>query len=211
MRTPRVLLITDPRFADEVVLRAIDAAGRALPSGDFAVQLRDKARPDRAGWASQLREVTLALGVPLIVNGDVALARAVRADGVHFGGAATDDEVASGERLWRSVAAHADDDVARACARGVDAVLVSPIFASPGKGEPRGVAALRSAADIARARLAVLALGGVGEREVDACRDAGADGIAVIRALLDAPDGAVVAAQMGRAWRSSSQHRADST
>ncbi len=150
------------------------------------MQLRDRTRgrEDRAAWARRLREVTLSLRVPLIVNGDVALAREVGADGVHFGGDATPVDVAAAAGLWRSVAAHCDEDVVQARAAEVDAALVSPIFASSGKGAPRGVVALARAARIAEGKLAVVALGGVGTAEARACFEAGADGVAVIRALL---------------------------
>jgi thiamine-phosphate pyrophosphorylase len=186
VRTPRVLLITDVAFSDDTVLGAIDAAARALPRGDFAVQLRDRtrSREDRAAWARRLRGVTRTLDVALIVNGDVGLAREVDADGIHFGVDATLDDVEAAAAMWRSFAAHRDEDVARARVAGVDAALVSPIFASPGKGAPRGTAALARAVRVAGERVAVIALGGVGEAEARACFEAGAVGVAVIRALL---------------------------
>jgi thiamine-phosphate pyrophosphorylase len=205
MRAPRVLLITDAAFDDRVVLSVIERAGRALPAGDLAVQLRDKGRPDRAAWARTIREATRVVGVPFVVNwssesdGGVALARAVGADGVHFGRGATEAAVASAAGLFRSSAAHSDDDVVRARAAGLDAVLVSPIFASPGKGEPRGVGALAAARAIGGSSLAVLALGGVSSAESRACRAAGADGVAVIRALLGAEDPAAAAVGLARA------------
>ncbi len=186
MRTPRVLLITDAAFSDDTMLRAIEAAARALPPGDLAVQLREKARDRRVVWAQRLRAVTRELGVVLVVNGDVPLARAVEADGMHFGREATAAAVAEGAGLWRSVVAHDDEDVVRACGQGVNAVLVSPIFASPGKGAPRGVSALERAVTLAKGRVAVIALGGVGPENAPTCFEAGADGVAVIRALLGA-------------------------
>jgi thiamine-phosphate pyrophosphorylase len=188
MQTPRVLLITDAAFPDEKVLAVIAAAGRALPAGAFAVQLRETGRPDRAAWARRLRDVTRGLGVGLVVNGDVRLAHAVGAEGVHFGGGATREEIAEGEGMWRSMAAHRDEDVVEARVCGVDAVLVSPIFATPGKGDPRGVGALTRARELLGEGVAVIALGGVGVREAGACKGAGADGVAVIRALRGASD-----------------------
>ena len=186
MRTPRVLLITDPAYADDAVVRVVTLAARALPSGAFAVQLRDKGRAGRAPWGTRLRVVTGELGVPLIINGDAALARAVGADGVHFPSNAEDSVVEEARDLWRSVAAHDDAGVERASLLGVNAVLVSPIFTTPGKGPPRGTKALSRAVALARGELAVIALGGVRVTDVIACYEAGADGVAVIRALLDA-------------------------
>jgi thiamine-phosphate pyrophosphorylase len=196
MQTPRVLLITDAAYPEEVVLRVIEAAARVLPAGAFAVQLREKGRVDRAAWATRLRGVTRELGVALVVNGNVRLAREVGAEGVHFGGGATAAEVEVGRGLWRSMAAHRDEDVTEARGRGVDAVLVSPIFASPGKGAPRGVEAVKRAVELAEGALAVLALGGIGVAEATACREVGADGVAVIRALLGAREPGRVASQL---------------
>jgi thiamine-phosphate pyrophosphorylase len=185
MHTPRILLITDAAYPEAVVLRAVEAAARALPTGAFAVQLREKETArDLLKWATRLRGVTRELGVPLVVNTDVQLAREVGADGVHFGGGATAEEVLAGRGLWRSMAAHSDKDVTLAREREVDAVLVSPIFATPGKGEPRGVEALRRAIAIAEGRVRVIALGGIGRGEAGKCGEAGAHGVAVIRGLL---------------------------
>lgn len=186
MRTPRVLLITDPSYPDDTVLRVVAPAARALPPGTFAVQLRDKERPDRAAWASRLRMVTRELGVPLLVNGDASLARAVGAEGVHFPSDASDSAIEEARDLWRSVAAHDDAAVTRARGLGVDAVLVSPIYATPGKGPARGTDALSRAVVLAGGELAVIALGGVSVSNVAQCAEAGADGVAVIRALLEA-------------------------
>jgi thiamine-phosphate pyrophosphorylase len=193
MQTPRVLLITDAAYPDETVLRVIEAAGRALPTGSFAVQLRDKARAGRADWARRVREATRAVGVAMVVNGDVKLARDVAADGVHFGGDVMVEEVTG---MWRSMAAHRDEDVIVARERGVDAVLVSPIFETPGKGAARGVAALERAATLAEGKLGVIALGGVGVPEAAACFAAGAVGVAVIRALLGAEEPGKIAVRL---------------
>jgi thiamine-phosphate pyrophosphorylase len=194
---PALVLVTDPAFPDARILAVVLAVGAGLPAGSFAVQLRDRAR-DRASVASlaaRLRERTLGLGVPLIINGDAALAQEVGADGVHLGHDAGTVEAArrvAGEAAWISVAAHDDADVARAREGLADAVLVSPIFVTPGKGPPRGTAALGKARALAgrsgAARLGVYALGGVDEGRAELCRAAGADGVAVVRALLAAPD-----------------------
>jgi thiamine-phosphate pyrophosphorylase len=186
VRTPRVLLITDDAYADDVVLRAIEAVGRVAEAGAFGVQLRDKTRTpaDRAAWARRLRAWTGARGASLVINGDAALAREVGADGVHYPAATTAAGLEEGAGLWRSVAAHRDDDVVRARDAKLDAVLVSPIFDTPGKGPARGVAAIARAVTLARGELEVIALGGIGALEAPACFAAGARGVAMIRGLL---------------------------
>jgi len=205
---PRVVLVTDPAYPDDVVDRAIRDAARAIEPGGFAVQLRARGAAPAAfaARAKELRALTRGEGALLVVNGDSRLARDVGADGVHLGGAWSVHPARAvvGAGAWISVAAHDDGDVARAAAEGADAALVSPIFATPGegKGAPRGVSALARAAELARravassagvaderaaprrAPLAVIALGGVTEHNAASCRDAGATGVALIRGLL---------------------------
>jgi thiamine-phosphate pyrophosphorylase len=196
VESPRFLLITDPRFADEHVLAVVEHVSNVFPKGSFAVQLRDKTREPqaRAAFAWRLRELTHELRVPLVINGDHALALLVGADGFH----APLPLVPHDSALWRSIPAHSDEDVTRGCEAGVDAMLVSPIFETPGKGPPRGVAALMRAHHLARGRSAVLALGGIDAASSPACFAALADGVAVVRALLGAPDpGAVARALCG--------------
>ncbi|HWL85804.1 MAG TPA: thiamine phosphate synthase, partial [Polyangiaceae bacterium] len=169
----------------------------------FGVQLRDKraSRDELRARARTLRALTALHGVAFIVNGDADLAAEVDADAVHVPGFARDRDAigraraAVGPLRAIHVPVHTNEEVARAQDDGADALLVSPIFDSPGKGPARGVRALMEA----RARLRddarpharpmrIYALGGIDAARARACRDAGADGVAVIRALLDAPD-----------------------
>ena len=204
MIAPRLIVVTDPAFAPDATVRAIGAALAAVPPGTIAVQLRDRAaRPMEL--ARELRALTRAHGAKLIVNRDVVLAREIGADGAHFGAGEVPDGVRAllGAGAWITVAAHSDEEVRDALRRDADAVLVSPIFASPGKGAPRGVDALRRARVIAPDH-AIYALGGVDASNVPACIDAGATGIAVIRAILAAsdPGAAATALTVGSTRRS---------
>ncbi len=201
----RLVLITDPGYSDAHTDAVIAAVASVLPQGAFAVQLRDKtaALPAFTARARRLRELTASHGAQLLINGDVELARAVGADGAHVPGGASVLEARRilGDAAFVSSAAHDDEDVRRAVREGASAVLVSPIFATPRKGAPRGVEALRRASAIVasssseRAFTAplVLALGGVDGANAPQCFAAGAWGVAVIRALLAAADPGVVA------------------
>jgi thiamine-phosphate pyrophosphorylase len=198
----RLVLITDPSFSPAHTDRVIAAVAAAVPRGAFAVQLRDKQATPEAfrARALVLRELTRSLGVELFVNGSAEVARDVGADGVHVPGGSS---IAEARRILGaeghvSAAAHDDDDVRRALAEGADAVLVSPVFPTPGKGAPRGLGAIASACAIAAASesqrpLAVFALGGIDGENAKLCFEAGAWGVALIRALLAAADPAVVA------------------
>jgi thiamine-phosphate pyrophosphorylase len=198
-RTPRLVLVTDPAFGDQRTLRAIAAVGQALPRGAFAVQLRDKTRPTESlrMFAAELRTVTRAFGALLVVNGRAAVARDADADGVHLasgGGRVSDARASFGRPAWVTLATHTDAEVRSAGDAGADAVLVSPIFTTralaPGAVEkvPRGVAAIASARAAARPSMRVYALGGVTVDRVPQCIGAGADGVALIRAIFGSAD-----------------------
>jgi thiamine-phosphate pyrophosphorylase len=204
---PTVILVTDPAFGDESIVRCVEAVARALPRGAFCVQLRDKKRAlvSLRVFASRLRLVTRSQGVGLVINGDPRLARDVGADGIHLGrdaGTVADARAKGPSGAWLSVSAHSDNAVRRAVRDGADAVLVSPVFPSrppsvyAEEKEGRGLEALRSARAVAGDRLRLYALGGVDADNARACAQAGADGVAVVRALLASPEPGRIARAM---------------
>jgi thiamine-phosphate pyrophosphorylase len=195
---PTLILVTDPAYADERILEVVEASARVLPRGAFCVQLRDKKKSTEAlrAFAEKLRATTRELGALFMLNGNVALAKEVGADGVHLGGDAVKVQEARailGDAAFITIAAHSDQAVKLGARDGANGALVSAIFASPGKVAGRGVDALRSARVVAPKTCAIYALGGVERANAAECFLAGADGVAVIRALLLASDPAVEA------------------
>jgi thiamine-phosphate pyrophosphorylase len=200
---PLVVLITDPRYDLATSCDALRDAATALGGHRVLAQLRDK-EADAASLlatAHALRAVTREVGAQLVINGALAIALAiakeVAADGIHLPGRRNAADMASAcaaahEALGRAaivtVAAHDDEDVRNATLARVTAALVSPVFATPAKGPARGLEALRAARAIVDAArhdppLQVVALGGIAAANAAACIDAGADGVAAIRAL----------------------------
>ena len=193
MESPRVVQITCAAALPEATLFArLASASRLAPERRrrFAVQLRDPGLAGRAlaDLGARLRAATRAAGASLIINDRLDLALALAADGVHLGRRSVqvaDARALLGADAWISVACHSVDDVIRAATEGADAVTLSPIFASPGKATPVGVAALRAAREALGARpIALYALGGVDLATAPSCFAAGADGVASIRADL---------------------------
>jgi len=161
-----------------------------------AVQLRDPELDTGAllELGRRLRRVTREVGCRLIVNDRLDLALVLEADGIHLGRrsvAAAEARRLLGAERWVSRSCHALDEIDAASTEGVDALLLSPIFASPGKGQPLGLGAIGQA----RRRLpagravALIALGGIDLAGARACFAAGADGVATIRADLLTPFG----------------------
>jgi len=174
----RLLAITDPRYAPDVMLGAATVMARALGPA-FAVQLRGFGGADE-DFAVRLRETTAAHGSALFVNRDRELGLRVGADGLH--GA---PHQLTTEFCLRSTPIHGDRELPAARSRGATHLLVSPIFDTPGKGPARGVEALAAAL---RTGAAVLALGGVDAGSAAVAFAAGAHGVAAIRAAWEQPE-----------------------
>ncbi len=145
--------------------------------------LRDYDMPRRAGLAAQLKSVTSARGLKLIIGADIELAREIGADGVHCPrwyspGAALPDG------MILTAACHDTAELRRARAMGADLALLSPAFTTgshPGDGA-MGASAFKALA--ASAPLPVLALGGVLEINARCLTGRNVAGIAAISAFL---------------------------
>jgi len=189
---PRIVLITDPRYEDDVLVSKLEQALGLAPSGLVMVQLRDKLR--EAGRlldvGRRLRSLCREHGALFVVNDRLDVALALEADGVHLGRASVavaDARRLVGEQAFISVATHSRDELREAIDEGADAALLSPIFPTPGKGEPLGTEALRHAKAMAPA-FPIYALGGIDLENARECLEAGASGVAMIRAFFDAED-----------------------
>lgn len=190
-----VQIITDlPTVPETSVLERIARVSR-LPvesRSRLFVQLRDPDLPVRelALFGERLRKITSAFGARLLVNDRVDLALLLGADGVHLGRRSievADARSVLGPSAWISTSAHAIEDVLAAARAGANAALLSPIYASPGKGPPLGPALLSEARRALSAEglyLHLFALGGVTPENAGACLAAGAEGLAAIRADL---------------------------
>ncbi|CAN5733664.1 hypothetical protein BH09MYX1_BH09MYX1_35750 [soil metagenome] len=176
------------------------AVAAAVASEDIFVQLRAPLDHDVSEpLARELRAITARAGARFIVNRRLALARAVCADGLHV---APNDVARVREEwpgAWISAPCHDDGDVTVAIAAGADAIFVSPIFSTPGKGRARGGEALASARALGSAAgrvVSILALGGITLDRVRSCLDHGADGIAAIRLFETSSDPRTVASAL---------------
>lgn len=172
---------------------------QALAGGIAALQYRRKARTD-AAEARALAALCRAQGVPFIVNDDLELALAAGADGVHLG--KDDGDIAAARARWRGrllgVSCYDSLERARAAvAAGADHVAFGSVFASPTK--PAAVRAPLSLFAGAKALgVPLVAIGGVTLENAPQAYAAGADALAVITDLFDAPDVAARARAYGK-------------
>lgn len=206
MTPPDLIVITDDSLSDDEMEQRATRILAAVPRGSTALQLRDRRRTTRAllALAGRMRSLCNGQGAPLYINDRIDIACAVGADGVHLGGRSVDVADARrllGPRAFLSIAAHETADIETAVRSGAAAVLVSPIYATPGKSAARGPAFVTDAR-AAAANVLVYALGGVDAERAGECAAAGAHGVAAIRSVWIEPGGASAARAMVDAVRS---------
>ncbi len=194
-------LITEPR---EDLAAITEAALQAAPPGAIAVQVRakDASARELVALSRALMPICRAASAPLFVNDRADVAKIVGASGVHLpeSGLSVADARAilgPGARIGRSC--HDRAGLLRAAADGADFATLAPIGAVPGKNPPLGVEGLRSA--VAGLAMPVYALGGVDAELAPALLDAGASGVAVIRAVYSSRDPAAAVARLLSALR----------
>ena len=171
----------------------VAAAAAALAGGARLLQYRDKSADvaRRLDEVRALKRLCDAHEVPLIVNDDIALAKATDAAGVHLGEHDADPVAARavlGPRAIIGVSCYDSLERARAAvAAGASYVAFGAFFASPTKPQAR-----RATLDLLRhtATLGVprVAIGGITLDNAPLLIEAGADYLAVISALFGAAD-----------------------
>jgi thiamine-phosphate diphosphorylase len=189
----RLIVITDAKLAAPRAVRDVVAA--ALEAGAPAIQLRDKtatARELLAG-AEALLPLVREHGALLFINDRVDVALLAGADGVHLG--PDDLPVAAARRIAPApfLIGHSTDDprTAQLAERdGADYIGCGAVFGTSTKtdvGDERiGTARLDR---VARAvRIPVVGIGGITVDNVGAVGATAARGIAVVGAVMAAPD-----------------------
>jgi len=196
----QLCLVTDSALANGRSLAGIVAA--AVNGGVTLVQLREKTASTRAfiEQARVLKRLLAPLRVPLLINDRIDVALAAGANGAHVG--QQDMPVALVRQLLGPAAIIGlsitelgqvrDRDVELA-----DYVGVGPIFAQSTKLDATPPLGLAGLVEVRRATgKPIVAIGGVSAANADAVRSAGADGIAVVSAIMGADDPRAAAAAL---------------
>jgi thiamine-phosphate pyrophosphorylase len=172
---------------------AEDAAQVALEAGVRLFQYRDKSGNRRAIYETCLRLAVLLKrsNAVFIVNDHPDIAMAVDADGVHLGQDDLPVELArklmGGGRII-GVSTHSVEQARAAQSAGADYVGFGPVFTTRTKdaGPRQGIEGLSQVRKAVT--LPVIAIGGINGGNLDEVLRAGADSVAVISAILAAPD-----------------------
>lgn len=193
MKALKLYLVTDRGLCPEG-RSLVQTVKEAVEGGVTMVQLREKDIDTRTfiEEALELKALLGPLGVPLIINDRVDVALASDADGVHIG--QSDMPYAIARRLLgpdRIIGLSVEnmDQVAQADALDVDYIGVSPVFATPTKTDtarPFGLEGLREAVKLSHHP--TVAIGGMNALTAADVMATGTDGIAVVSAIIAAPD-----------------------
>ncbi|MBI2080515.1 MAG: thiamine phosphate synthase [candidate division NC10 bacterium] len=179
--------------------RSLDAViAEALAGGARAFQLREKDLParDLCRLAEALLARIRAAGALLLINDRVDVTLGIGADGVHLTRRSLPPAVARAllrPGMLLGVSCHSLEEALEAAEGGADFVLLGPIFATPSKaayGPPVGPGLIRQVRPAVACP--ILGVGGITAANAGEVLAAGADGVAVISAVMGAPD--VVAA-----------------
>ena len=188
---PTLYLVTDPELARGRAL--IDLVAAAVRGGVTLVQLRDKHAEGRAllETARALKAVLDPLRVPLLVNDRADVAHAAGA-GCHVGQTDLPAEAARailGPDAILGVSLDAPDQ-ARSIDRDlVDYVAYGPFAATATRADAGGPIGSDGLAAVAKeTMLPLVAIGGIDARNAAEAVRAGADGIAVVAAIMAADD-----------------------
>ena len=189
---PRLYAIIDPARAGGRL--PVVAAKELFLAGVRLIQFRDKHASSRHLYETcvELKELLRDSGCSLIVNDRADVARAADADGVHLG--QDDLPVEMARRVlapdqWIGCSTHSLDQVVEADRMTADYIAFGPIFPTSSKENPDPVVGLEGLREARRAtRKPLVAIGGITLRNACEVLAAGADSVAVLGDLLNAPD-----------------------
>ena len=205
----RLYVVTDRHEAAGRDLEEIVVA--AAQGGAGAIQLREKDLSARDLYAlgARLQAALVPYGVPLLINDRLDVALALDAAGVHLAGHSLPTAIARrvlGAGKLLGVSTHSVEEARCAADDGADFIVFGPVFATPSKvvyGPPQGLQHLTTV--VRAVRIPGLAIGGIDHTNLPQVVQAGVYGVAMIRAVLAAPDPYKATQQLRTALAAASQ------
>lgn len=171
----------------------LDVGRKIIEGGARVIQLRDKQenRKEVLSVAQRLKELCSQAGVLFMMNDSLDIALAVDADGLHIGQEDLPLPVVRRELPMDRIvgcSVRTLSQAERAQAEGADYIAVGSIFPTTTKEEATvvGVAMLKELKGTISTP--IVAVGGINQHNAGEVMAAGADGIAVISAVLGARD-----------------------
>jgi thiamine-phosphate pyrophosphorylase len=189
LKPPLLCLVTDPDLPD-----LVQSVEIALSAGVNMLQLRGHHRTAACMYtlAQTLRPLCQQYDAIFIVNDRIDVGLAIGTDGFQLGANSLPLNVVrqlAGENYLLGVSVHSVEEAQAAVTDGADFLLAGTIFASRSHPERDGCGpGLLSEIKQRIGICPLLAIGGITDKNARLVIEAGADGIAVISALLRAPD-----------------------
>ncbi|MCL3780747.1 thiamine phosphate synthase [Prolixibacteraceae bacterium JC049] len=181
-------LVTDPDLTmGRPLLPIIE---EAVAGGVTMVQLREKEASSRAFYelAKATKELLKGTGVPLIINDRLDIALAVDAEGLHIGQSDLPHDIARkllGPDKILGWSVETIEQAREANQFDVDYIGLSPVFSTQTKSDISKPLELEGVREISSfTKHATVAIGGVGLQNTSEVIQAGADGIAVVSAII---------------------------
>lgn len=166
----------------------------AILGGVTVVQLRvkNKTKAEFLRAAQTTRSLTRSYGIPFIINDDVEITLAVKADGVHLG--QNDMNITEARKILGSdaiigVSTHNITEAMEAEKIGANYAGVGTVFPTTSKADIRGIIGISGITQVRNyVKLPLVGIGGIGLSNVASVVEAGMDGVAVISAIMSSLD-----------------------
>ena len=190
-RMMRLYAVTDRSWTGRQSLaQQVEAA---LKGGVTCVQPREKALSEEAFLAEalEIRELCSRYGVPFIINDNVDIAIACKADGVHVGQedmAAAKVRQRVGDHMIIGVSAHSVEEALEAVKHGADYLGSGAVFGSATKTNVQPMSRQTLADICAAVDIPVVAIGGITRENLPRLAGTGVDGVALVSAIFAAED-----------------------
>ncbi len=199
-----IYLVTDSELTKMPVPETVR---KAVAGGVTCVQIREKSAGTREfiEIAAAVKNILAGSVVPLIINDRVDIALAVKADGVHLGQSDMPIDIARkicGQEMIIGLSAESEKDAIVAERDGADYIAVSPVFSTPTKidtAKPLGLSGIKNIKNLVN--LPVIGIGGINLSNAADVIKSGADGIAVVSAIMAADDPEKAARELRAAMR----------
>ncbi|MDD3652963.1 MAG: thiamine phosphate synthase [Desulfotomaculaceae bacterium] len=188
----RLYLATDDYYLKKDNI--YDVIEQSLKAGATILQYRckDKTSKEMLTEANKLRKLTQKYNIPLIINDRLDLALAVDADGVHLGQSDLPFEIAKkymGERVI-GISTHSYEEGRSAILAGADYIGLGPVFDTSTKKDAHPTCDMETITCLKKEfpKARIIAIGGISLKNATRVLTAGADGLAVISAILNSSD-----------------------
>ena len=154
-----------------------------LGQGLKLIQVREKGMPapELERFAAAVIALARPRGARVLINSDIALARRLRADGVHLAAAQLSRLERRPALGWCAASCHNAAELARAAELGVDFAVLGPVQATPSHPDSMPLGWECFTAVARGAALPVFALGGMQPDDLETAWRSGAHGIAMVR------------------------------